>query len=246
MNGRKEEKIVLYFGDSTTQFYPQILKNDTKRFATATLAQEDPFKNITAPLALEQLVFLHQTHSNQGLILNDYDAIPSHPFVHEGDFLLTHLKNVGVAVATADCLPIIFYDTAQEIIAIAHAGWRGSVTEVGINTLKQLQHHYGTRLANLKIFFGPSAQECCYSVSTEVMEQVTKYPYGSTTLRSCRKKTFFNLPLFNQLQLQSYGVPADAFITTFSACTICDLSFCSYRRNPEGKARQISLVSLTL
>ena len=44
----------------------------------------------------------------------------------EADGLVTSLKQVPLLIFTADCVPIVFYDKKQGVIALAHAGWRGT------------------------------------------------------------------------------------------------------------------------
>ena len=36
------------------------------------------------------------------------------------------MKGFALGVVTADCVPIIVYDTKNEIIGCIHAGWKGA------------------------------------------------------------------------------------------------------------------------
>ena len=55
---------------------------------------------------------------------------------------------------------------------------------------------------------------------------------------------YFDLPLFNVLQLQEIGVPEGAISIAHNLCTICDHRFFSYRRQGQGAGRQMTIISL--
>ena len=50
------------------------------------------------------------------------------------DALITKLPRTCIGVSTADCVPILIYDTHVRAIAAAHAGWRGTVARIGSKT----------------------------------------------------------------------------------------------------------------
>lgn len=47
------------------------------------------------------------------------------------DIILTDNPDVTLFMRYADCTPLIFYDPENHAIALAHAGWRGTVQGVG-------------------------------------------------------------------------------------------------------------------
>ncbi len=243
----QEGSIKIFFGDARHKFFPTQLKQNKELLEEKRLVEQEPFKEIAQLISSVHLIFLHQVHGTEGLVISDSADIPSHAFSYPGDFLITQRSSLGLALAAADCLPIIFYDPYNNVIAIAHAGWRGSVAGVAHKTLEKMRTIYGTSPQDLKIFFGPSAKKCCYRVGEELQQSVVAHDYGASTLSWPLTKgdmTFFDLPLFNQLQLMECGVPSSAFITDYNLCTICDLSFCSYRRQQQEGSRQITVVTI--
>jgi YfiH family protein len=78
------------------------------------------------------LITPEQYHSNKCLIAT---ASNPHP---QCDALVTSDNSLMLSVTTADCLPIIFYDSTNMIVGIAHAGWRGLVKGVIQNTVKKM------------------------------------------------------------------------------------------------------------
>jgi YfiH family protein len=102
--------------------------------------------------------------------------------VHGADFVLaTHSGRLGdadailaarpglpVAVATADCVPIVV--EADGAVAVVHAGWRGALAGVLPAALEALQ---SIGCAPQRAAIGPAIGPCCYEVGKEV---ATRFP----------------------------------------------------------------------
>src|SRR5438477_544569 len=78
--------------------------------------------------------------------------------------IIINVKNLGIGILTADCLPIIFYDPYNNIISIAHAGWRGTMQNIAIKVIETMRNSFKSKPENIEVFFGPSAKDCCYEV----------------------------------------------------------------------------------
>jgi YfiH family protein len=89
----------------------------------------------------------------------------------EGDALLTREPGRLVAVASADCVPILLCDPASGWIAAVHAGWRGTAARILDAVLDALEAR-GVAPAELAAFFGPSISRERYEVGPEVVEVV--------------------------------------------------------------------------
>jgi purine-nucleoside/S-methyl-5'-thioadenosine phosphorylase / adenosine deaminase len=230
------------FGDARAAFDPLDYK---KTESGHVLLDQKPFDHIKQSMHIDQLIFLHQVHGNQGLIITGREQV-GHlmPFSHEGDFLCTNLPGIGLAVATADCLPIVLYSSSLfPCVAVAHAGWRGSVQSVAVEALEQFKRSFGVDEKSIRVFLGPSAKRCCYSVGDEVEDALDSFYYKDDVLHRLAGQTFFDLPRFNQLQLQEAGLSKEAFTLSYNYCTMCDPAFCSYRRQ-HSSARNMTVVAL--
>ena len=53
--------------------------------------------------------------------------------------MITKMKGYSLGVVTADCVPIIVYDTKNEIIGCIHAGWKGALLGVIKNTISKIK-----------------------------------------------------------------------------------------------------------
>ncbi len=232
--------LVFYSGDREQSFLPETfyeVGDDQK------LIKDAPFAKATALLGIKRLAVLRQIHSAVGFVINKEEDLFM-PYAKEGDYLITNLPHVGLAVATADCLPIIAYDPQHKAIGVAHAGWKGTVAGVGMKMVGDMFKHYQSNPAQLQIFFCPSAGICCYEVDADFIKAVSALPYGKDCLFEDGEHTFFDLPLFNKKLLEACGVLPEHISQQFNTCTICDEGLCSYRRDAAASKRQITIATL--
>ncbi len=183
-------------------------------------------------LGLDYLVFQHQVHGISGWIIDSDDQLsPSVMcFMRDGDYIITNQPRVGIGVLTADCLPIVFYAPRQRIVAVAHAGWRGSVAGIGPIVVRQLQERFSICPSDIKVFFGPSAKRCCYSVSDDFLNNLNCFDFKDKLVIQKNNGLFFDNPLLNRLLLESVGVLASNISDVYNVCTICNPAYHSYRR----------------
>lgn len=229
----------IYFGNADDKLSPDQYLHYPPAIQLLSL---DPYKKLKKLMQLENLLFLHQIHSDQGVVVSKADQFE--PFKLEGDYLITHQKHVGIGVMTGDCLPIIFYDNLHDVAAIVHAGWKGSVREIAPKVLVELQEHFGTKVEHVRIFFGPSAKSCCYEVGADFEKYLEPFDFIDQVLHKEEKGFMFDLPLFNRFQLEAAGVMKEAFRLEYNFCTICDTRYCSNRRKNNNGLRQMTIVAL--
>lgn len=86
------------------------------------------------------------------------------------DALITRKRGVALAMSTADCVPLLFYDPVTESIGVAHAGWRGTARGIAAATVVAMHEQFGARPSDLLAGLGPSIGSCCYEVSEEVRQ----------------------------------------------------------------------------
>lgn len=233
--------LTIYFGDDEDKLDPQEYLHLP---ADQNILTIPPFSKLKKLMGFESLIFLKQTHSADGMMITKENAQEIIPFTHEGDFLITKAHKVGLGVMTADCLPIVLFDRHNNAAAIIHAGWRGSVEKIAVKTVEHMQQLYKTDPTRLQVFFGPSAKACCYQVDDTFAEKLDNFPYADKVLSRVGDQLMFDLPEFNRKQLRGIGVKRESFHMQYNICTICDKSFCSYRRQGDKACRQMTVVSL--
>lgn len=229
----------IYFGNADDRLSPDQYLNYP---AKTDLLSLDPYKKLKKLMNLDDLLFLNQTHSVQGVIISKKRQFE--PFALQGDYLITDQKHIGIGVMTGDCLPIIFYDNLHNVAAIVHAGWKGSVAQVALRALADLKNHFGTKIEHIKIFFGPSAKSCCYEVGSEFEKHLEPFTFIDQVLHHEEKGIMFDLPLCNKMQLEDAGVAKESFRLQYNSCTICDPRYCSYRRDGDNRLRQMTIIVL--
>ena len=87
------------------------------------------------------------------------------------DALATIEPGVTLCTYYADCTPIFFVDTGTKAIALAHAGWRGTVGRIAAKVLETMASHFGTDPADVVCAVGPNIMKCCYEVDDPCAEQ---------------------------------------------------------------------------
>ena len=149
----KQSGLAIYFGDKGESFVPGQFYGlkDSKMFL-----EEGPFAQAFAgakkALDLQDLALVRQTHGVEGLIVAKMREYM--PYEHEGDYLITNIPHVGLGITTADCLPIVFYDPMQHVIANAHAGWKGTLAGIAPKVVRDMQKVYDCKPENIQVFLG--------------------------------------------------------------------------------------------
>lgn len=226
--------IGIFFGSHKEYIIPASYKN----MLSSEVIDKEPFRDIAQTMGLKKIVFLHQTHGAQGALVGDCD-IPV--FQQEGDFLLTRTPGVGIAVATADCIPLVVYSVRHNVVGVIHAGWRGTVAEIVPACLDLFMLQIDNDKESIRVIVGPSARVCCYQVQHDFVQQLQ--PAFAACVQERNGLYFFDGVAYNKQLLLAYGVSSDAVQDT-SVCTMHNEGYCSYRSSRGSLERQYAVVAL--
>ena len=147
--------------------------------------------------------------------------------IADTDALITNIPDVPLLLFYADCVPVLLADVETGAVGLAHAGWRGTVANIGAKTLAAMGEAFGSKPENILASIGPSIGACCYEVDDFVRDQASGYedffvPKGGG-------KYQLDLWGMNAKQLQEAGVPAENIVVA-GVCTNDNVDlFCSYR-----------------
>lgn len=189
---------------------------------------------------LERIYTIKQVHSNIVFLLNDeLTKVKS----REGDAIVTSMRNLGVGIYTADCVPLLLVDGEAKVVAAVHAGWRGTLSGIVNRTIKRIEKDFGILSSKISAAIGPSIGMCCYEVGEEVALQfMNKYDEWSEFLyKKNDSKYFIDLRMANVRNLLDAGV---ANFEVMDICTMCNTNFHSYRREGKGVGKQLSFIGL--
>lgn len=188
-----------------------------------------------AALAVEggAVRFARQVHGAACLVADE--APPG--LVGVGDAIVTTIPAAPLAVFTADCLPVVLVEPERRVLAVAHAGWRGTVAGILARLVETLAARFAVRPERLHAAIGPSIGPCCYEVDEPVVGPLrAAFPADWARWARARGAGTWMLDLWqaNADQLAAAGVPADAVVNP-QLCTGCrrDLFF-SYRKEGAG------------
>lgn len=184
----------------------------------------------------------HQVHDIECLDVTE-DVLHASPkqrqqLLEGKDALMTSLPHVCIGVSTADCIPVLLYDPRHHAKAAIHAGWRGTVSRIVKETFRKMQRRYGTLPEDTLAVIGPGITLKNFEVGQEVYDDFAAHGFDMRLIAQkfpCKnnptqEKWHINLPLCNQLQLESVGVPRGN-IQQSGICTYDDVAdFFSARR----------------
>lgn len=88
----------------------------------------------------------------------------------ETDALILDKKGIGIFLNFADCTPVILYDKRNNIAAISHAGWRGTVQKIAVKTVEKMNSNPKDIIA----LIGPCICFDCFETSDEIADMLLK------------------------------------------------------------------------
>ncbi len=159
------------------------------------------------------------------------------------DALLTNEPDIAIAVATADCVPLLLYSPDVKVIAAVHAGWRGTVRQIAAKTIRLMKEKFNCDVKLMKAGIGPSIGIEAFEVGDNVIEAFrvagtdisNAYKYNHAT-----RKMHIDLWTLNYNQLIEVGVEPDHIeISGICTYTHCD-DFFSARRLGIHSGRMLS------
>lgn len=169
------------------------------------------------------------------------------PGYKDVDGLLTDEPGVVLCTQYADCVPLLFADPKKRVVAASHAGWRGTVAEIGRLTVERMQRDYGCDPADILAAIAPSIGKCCFEVDTPVYDAFREMQVfdDGCFIYDVGDKYHIDLWEVNRRVLLSAGVKADN-ITVTDLCTRCYPElFWSHRKTGPGRGSLAAFIGMT-
>ncbi|MEL7567782.1 MAG: peptidoglycan editing factor PgeF [Dehalobacterium sp.] len=199
---------------------------------------------------LESLVASEQIHGHEVYVVGIKDrgrgSISYDSAIPQTDALITNVPGIILSLYFADCVPVFFLDPVHQVIALAHAGWKGTVQHIVSLTIKKMTELFGTDPELCLAAIGPSIGRCCFQVDRPVVDEFARYVdgYEEFCFPHGAEKWLLDLPGINRHLLIKEGFRLEN-ITKSDFCTFCsnDLFF-SYRKDGGRTGRQAALIML--
>jgi len=140
------------------------------------------------------------------------------------DAVYTTTPDLPLAIATADCAPVIL--EGPGVVGIVHAGWRGAVAGV-LRAVLDAADRDGLAIERAAI--GPSIRPCCYEVGREVADR-----FGGHVGRTRDGGLSVDIAGYLEAQIE------DLDVWRSEVCTYDSTRFHSFRRT-QTEERQVAL-----
>ena len=183
-------------------------------------------------LGCESVQYLQQVHGTRCLSIDGYQfPIP------EADAVYTRQPNLGLAVLTADCLPVFL--AANGEVAVAHLGWRSLAAGLLARSLR----HFQAPRAEIVVGFGPAICADCFEIGPEVRDIFLQSSTAACEHFRASPRSghyYADLVAIARWQLLNLGVSA-ANIGAHGDCTHCN-QHCYYSHRRDSSLGRIANV----
>ena len=189
-------------------------------------------------ITLENFIYPEQRHTDTVAV-----AEIGKTYYPEADALILTNHEQAVFLNFADCTPLIAYDKKQNIGAVIHAGWKGTVGRIGTKTILKMIDDFNTDIRDVRVAIGPAISVCCYEVKEDVFNMSMVSVKDNKGLYEIRDgKIYVNLKEINKRQLEEIGVK---YIDVCPYCTSCNNDlFYSYRKEGGTTNRHSAIIKL--
>jgi purine-nucleoside/S-methyl-5'-thioadenosine phosphorylase / adenosine deaminase len=178
-------------------------------------------------VAPDRFVTCYQVHSAEVVTVTRPWTRESAP---RADAMVTRERGLAIAVSTADCGPVLFADAEAQVVAAAHAGWKGAFTGVLEATLVAMEE-LGASRARVAAVLGPTISRAAYEVGPEFVDRFVAVDRANLAFFAPSTRpghARFDLPAYIGSRLRRAGVGT---FHDLGLCTYADEDrFFSYRR----------------
>ncbi len=203
----------------------------------------DHVNDLPAHVAANRALLQQQLHTARPVFLQQVhgvDVVALSAQTPDGtvaDACLTTEPGVACTIMVADCLPLLFTDLEGQVVAAAHAGWRGLAQGVIERTVQAMVDKIGVEPKDVCVWLGPCIGPSAFEVGQEVRDAFV--PHHVDALRKFQPhpvhthKWLADLAGLARQRLEALGVTRVAGNDSTPAwCTVTQTSrFFSYRRD---------------
>lgn len=180
-----------------------------------------------------------QVHSNNIVHVNGNGDVN---FYDETDGLIGTKDDVLV-IKSADCLPVIVYDSVNKRIAAVHSGWKGTANSIVKEAIAKMVG-LGSSAADLKIYVGPHIQKASFEVMEDV-KNVFEMNFSYEGIIEKKDETHYLIDLGKVVKLDAISMGAkEENIYVSNVDTVTDERFHSYRRDKKDYGLMYTMVCI--
>ena len=201
----------------------------------------DNRKKLAASLncSVDQLVCTNQTHGANFHKVTKEDlgkgATILETAIANTDALYTFEKGAVLTSFSADCVPVILYSEVDDIAAVVHSGWQGTVKEITLKLLQHLEQVEKCDLTKMQVIIGTALSQEKFEVDYDVYERFLQLGYAEPFMYFKEETNKYHID--NQLTVKKQcllaGVP-EQNITVDATCTFMRPDGFSYRQQRDA------------
>ncbi len=163
----------------------------------------------------------------------------------KADGVITSDTNSIIRTIHADCLPIYFLDLENDIFALIHSGWKGTLNKIASHTLNDITRYYNLDPENIQVVIGPGIDYENYQVGNELFQKFkNKWNMELDFFKTDKEKDKYRLDLKEankKLLIDSGVLPNNIFVSKLSTYESPEL-FHSYRRDGDSAGRMAAYI----
>ena len=174
----------------------------------------------------DSLLFVPRQVHGDGIVVIDDSFLSAYDpengrCLPDCDALVSPLDDVCLGVTTADCVPVVFYCSDPSVVAVSHAGWRGTGKKIVNKVIASMTSIYGCNPENIEVTLFSCISKEVYEVGEEVVQAIKDTGIDMTGVALPGKGSgsyYLDLILANRRQLLLSGIPENR-IEIIGDCT---------------------------
>lgn len=168
--------------------------------------------------------------------------------IEKVDGLITKENDIILATTNADCILLLFFDPVKKVIANTHSGWRGTLQEISVKTVKKMQNDFGCNPKDIIVCICPSIRKCHFEVDEDVyklfLNQFNKLGNVDRFIEKKGQKWYIDTVLINKIILEQVGILKEN-IEDCGICSVCNKNIVhSYRAEGANYGLATALITL--
>ena len=148
----------------------------------------------------KNIFLVHQIHSNKFIFIDKNYRFKKKKI--KADAIITNQEKLPIAVLTADCVPLLLFDSQKKMIAAIHAGWKGAFKGIIFKVIKFMLQK-GCKRENIIVAIGPSISQKNYNVQQDFKNKfVKKHKKNKIFFKNRNNQIYFDLPNYVKSQVK--------------------------------------------
>jgi len=144
--------------------------------------------------------------------------------IQQADGMVSRTSGITLMMRFADCVPLLLYDPGKKVVAMAHAGWKGTALRIAARVVEAMVDTFGCIPADVIACIGPSICIEHYQVGHEMPGRFHRFTEDQIQKLFLQRGDNLHLDLWqaNEIVLQDAGVGQIENCRICTACTVED------------------------